>query len=731
MKSDLFRKIALMARMASCWILAFWMMAQSASAAANCSPTATKLMPVSIDQTTLSITVPSINTSSFEVQADGNYVMTNGVKDRSKTSYFGQWKNTEMQVVSGSAITLKGSGAVTLCTSTIDVNPAAEMPLSCTGAWGTCWQKGTVSTLMTKVSAMQPSAFLGLSVPALPQMTLTKTTWASNPGVIVQSFPCADNLSFYFSKDNFNSPSSLSVDLYQTEKTYPFNGNSVGFLRTDTGSASQLALPGDLGVIPWVPATHAQLQQYDLGGSCNVQVAQAACIARIDKIDGSTLAGALQIYVGQSPTGTDAAANSFYMTSTSQQFTSPQQGTIWLKINDPDNNYQNNTNHYNVTVTTGSVVDNGSVIDSFITPVKDTLDVVAQQMFIQSVKNSTFQNVVKTLVVLYVVITFLLFTLGLIEEPVQSFMIRTIKIGIVMYLVTNPNSYDFFYNHALGAFIHGRDELIKIVTGGNIADKDLFGFMDQMWSSYFNPTTGQYLQAYYFAVGDDSVSIVWTPFMGIITTIWVFALCYALYSYAYCIGVAIMAYMLSYTATALMLVIAPIFISFLLFDVTKKYFQEYFKYLFMFALQPVILFMMLTILNSLLLIMFAQAFNQPACSVCADAWRPLFAMMGLPGLAIYAVLQPVLCVNTYAIVFSNADIVPITMSVIAFLMMAHLMRHVVDFSASFTGFLTGTQEASGGLKLAVDPKKFLDQKSAGKEQGNATKLADKIKSAGR
>jgi hypothetical protein len=99
---------------------------------------------------------------------------------------------------------------------------------------------------------------------------------------------------------------------------------------------------------------------------------------------------------------------------------------------------------------------------------------------------------------------------------------------------------------------------------------------------------------------------------------WVFALLIYVGIFFFIVGVvrAITAYMLSIIMTGLLLFMAPIFISFLLFPTLKNLVDRYIKQLIGFAIQPVLMFMVLSLFNVFIYSIFYALLSYSVCWGC-------------------------------------------------------------------------------------------------------------------
>ena len=114
---------------------------------------------------------------------------------------------------------------------------------------------------------------------------------------------------------------------------------------------------------------------------------------------------------------------------------------------------------------------------------------------------------------------------------------------------------------------------------------------------------------------------MWIRFLTLIITGpigWlVFAMIiWAVFVFFVCIIEAVIAYLFTIVAVAFLATLAPIFITFLLFQLTKTLFDSWIKMLVNFSLQPIILFAALAFLNQVILTVLHDVSGFTVCNQC-------------------------------------------------------------------------------------------------------------------
>ncbi|WP_353283261.1 type IV secretion system protein [Wolbachia endosymbiont (group A) of Pogonocherus hispidulus] len=238
----------------------------------------------------------------------------------------------------------------------------------------------------------------------------------------------------------------------------------------------------------------------------------------------------------------------------------------------------------------------------------------AQAMFENIAEKSTsFHNFVLSLLVLFVMISSLLYLFGMIRETKHDMLIRMMKITLVIVLIS-PGSFRFFYDHFLVLFIKGLEQLISIITNfapnmnnGSIAQGDeakLFSFMKDMFNKFFAYSVWKKFAAFLHYQMWASLLMIPAIFIGIVLY---FLLCL----YAYII------FLSGFMGIAFLIAIMPLFLISILFSPLKSLFEGWIKFCISFCLQSIMIFALLSLLASIIMNTF---YRQLGFTVCYNKW---------------------------------------------------------------------------------------------------------------
>jgi type IV secretion system protein VirB6 len=215
------------------------------------------------------------------------------------------------------------------------------------------------------------------------------------------------------------------------------------------------------------------------------------------------------------------------------------------------------------------------LIDPIVTQVKT----ISLLVFDNIVKNPIYVNIIRVMILLYLIIYGITFTLGFVQAKVSDLIERLVKIGVLLTLATST-SYDFFNDYLFRLFTDGQYELLTIVTNP-LCDKmsnqiNFFAFFNYVIDTLFTTELFLRLTAMIFAF-----PIGWLCFIILLKFV---------IKYLFAVLQAIIAYLFAFTAIALLISLGPIFIALILFDKTREFFNNWMKAIIMFSLQPVLLF---------------------------------------------------------------------------------------------------------------------------------------------
>lgn len=250
------------------------------------------------------------------------------------------------------------------------------------------------------------------------------------------------------------------------------------------------------------------------------------------------------------------------------------------------------------------------VVSSFVEPLETFIN--------QGVSNlaGALQGPLTVGATLYIVIFGIMILLGYVRAPISDFVINVIKISAIVALVTQVDNYnyyvtDFFFTQlpeglssALGA-VPGSDTSAEAISNGSAFD----AVIDQAIAVSNEISEQGNWRNWYPMI----VSVVFSVAALIVTMI------------------LLAIFLFAKVATALILVLGPIFIALLLFRVTQPFFSSWLAAVANFVLLQVLTVALITLLVTLITDYLDQTAGQSLGMQVVMAWR----VIGLFALSLY------------------------------------------------------------------------------------------------
>ena len=260
-----------------------------------------------------------------------------------------------------------------------------------------------------------------------------------------------------------------------------------------------------------------------------------------------------------------------------------QSGNLQFKIS--DTYYLDNYGQYEVIIEypqqDSSFV--SKIASAVLNPITSQIRAVSIQFWDTFVSNPTTRSILAAMMVLYLMIKGIYIIGGAVKVSHHEVVSIAIKFGIITALIS-PLSYNFFNEYLFQIFVEGQADLINAITApdssilrtGVLNYDSAFKFTNFVINTIFSSHFLIILVSF----------LLWFP-AGWICLI---LLVVAFIEYSLAIIEAFILYLIATTAVQLMIAMGPIFISLLLFEKTKEYFNKWLEVIISFAMQPVVLF---------------------------------------------------------------------------------------------------------------------------------------------
>lgn len=194
---------------------------------------------------------------------------------------------------------------------------------------------------------------------------------------------------------------------------------------------------------------------------------------------------------------------------------------------------------------------------------------------------SVYENIIKTpgyrvtvsaLLTLYVMFTGFSFLIGNVNFTHTELIVRVLKVSIVSILLSSTDSWQFFNDYLFVYFVDGVQEILRIIkeasnTGPGSSSLIALMIAPQTMAKLF--------------------SLLFVDALGFI---YIFFYLIALYFIFMLIFKATIIYLTALITIGMIITMAPIFICFILFGITRSLFENWLRQLISYAIQPIILF---------------------------------------------------------------------------------------------------------------------------------------------
>lgn len=235
---------------------------------------------------------------------------------------------------------------------------------------------------------------------------------------------------------------------------------------------------------------------------------------------------------------------------------------------------------------------------------------IVENTFKLIVTDSSFVLVIQALLVAFTTWIGLSIALGLTKMRNKDNIWLIIKFGIIFTLVS-PNSWDFFYSILFKAMFNGMQELMATITY-QVQDSTpkvpciswlpiLVSFDDMLDQLKSEPNWARI-----FAMCMSNAT-------GFVVAIFlIVGFCFAFLA----VIKAMLIIITAIVGIALMIIISPLFISFILFKHTSDMGKKWLKQLLVFALEPVFVCAAMSLFIGIMIILFEAIFSFTFCKVC-------------------------------------------------------------------------------------------------------------------
>lgn len=389
-------------------------------------------------------------------------------------------------------------------------------------------------------------------------------------------------------------------------------------------------------------------------------------------------------------------------------------GYIWMRILNDSNDYKDSDGNYKVHFSTFLKVGSFTVkvmnplLQLFKTKVQGAATSIFRNMVCYKASDSSsctnFFTYIKAILILYVMTYGAMFLLGFTKINQKELVIRIAKIGVVSGLI-NGNTFEFFNSYLFDVITGFSDAIIANMSGYSLFTStntisNPFMFLDAVMSKIFFSQTfiAQLLALLSLGLSGIIYFIITFIALGIVIVTALRAM-----------AVYIMAFMV----TCILIGIAPLFISFLLFDFTRYLFDNWVRFTIRYMIEPVIMMAGIIVLTQLFTIYLDFVLGYSVCWKCALPIKIPFIGTILP---IALLNVPIFCINWFApwgMDYMSGMMGVNMQNIVALVIIAYGMYGYVEFSGRMVVKLTSAAGPSatgmGEAMYNVAEQKTLSQ----------------------
>ncbi len=309
-------------------------------------------------------------------------------------------------------------------------------------------------------------------------------------------------------------------------------------------------------------------------------------------------------------------------------------GYLAFLIYNNTQDYANSTGYYYITTYTQTDTgDFSPLLNRLIISLKTQVYNAAKTIFSNMVcykatdKSSciNFFSYIKAVLTLYMSFIGLQYILGINKELDQyDLIIKIVKIFIVGGLL-NDTTFNWIFDNFYPLVTNFTDTIISNISGyspfniATVENHQVYNpmmFLNVVFSNIFLSKTFM-------------AQILATLSYGTIGILYFFMVCLSVVLLLIACFKMICIYIMAFIGLAILISMTPIFLTFLLFDFTKKYFDIWLKFVFHFALEPVVLMVGIIILVQLFTINLDLALGFSTCWKCILIFNMPFLGIGV------------------------------------------------------------------------------------------------------
>ena len=296
-----------------------------------------------------------------------------------------------------------------------------------------------------------------------------------------------------------------------------------------------------------------------------------------------------------------------------------------------DRYYADNKGQYDIVFKQGVIDNSKGPLSKFAQLVTGILCDATTKIYSTIIHESSFRSYVGVLLILFIATMGFSFLIGTSNMTHTELILMALKFGLVSQLIMSDTSWSFFNDYFFSFFINGIGEITGILFGEgalaqnigstpagqcapNVAGIEAF---DRAIAKLFSYETTRKIMSL----------MVWRIY-GIVFILAIYAMIVII---ILAVIKALLIFLVSFLAISILIILAPIFIPFMLFKLTREFFENWLKQLVSHFIQPIIIltfaFFMITMLMNQLEFLFGyrvcwkEWFEIPVIKLKFYAWQ--------------------------------------------------------------------------------------------------------------
>lgn len=245
--------------------------------------------------------------------------------------------------------------------------------------------------------------------------------------------------------------------------------------------------------------------------------------------------------------------------------------------------------------------------------------------------NNTFLSAVRASMILFVAVYGFLYSFGLVFDKKHDVIKKCLKIGVI-FILFSPDSWEILNKFFFTIFIDGLDDLIQAIAGQISGASPVLTFNingELIENSNVDNTTIVSREIDHFVFIDNTIqtffnSKIWIKMAALLFAnnygwLLFFLIFFHMIYFLFIVCRAVIIYLMAIISLSLLIIVAPIFISLLLFEKTKDFFDSWIRSLLSFLFQPIFVLFALGIFNLFIFNAFYQMMYYDVCWI--NRWQ--------------------------------------------------------------------------------------------------------------